>query len=180
MSNRRTMFWLFLCALTISPALGYAQPACVAPVLSGQQVKDLIDKARETRTDLAAPFSKYKWSVTRQWCHYVYVETGLPERPDYRQSFKLNQYGAIVDADKSNLKCPDNVLSESELAEIVRKERSSRRDLPEPFPNFNTRVSRRKCVYFYIEYALPGQGIDFQVFTIDHLGELMGAFRSRQ
>jgi hypothetical protein len=168
-----------LLATAIFPALAAAQPVCVAPALSDQQVKDIIDKARETRTDLGAPFPKYRWTVRRQGCHYVYIETGLPEAPDYRQSFKLNQYGAIVDADNSRLKCPDKVLTESELAEIVTRERKKRQDLPPALPNARTRVQRLRCLYMYFEYAQPERKGDFQVFTIDPLGELMEFYRSQ-
>jgi hypothetical protein len=161
------------------PAVGYSQPVCVVPDLSAKQVKDIIDKARATRSDLPAPLADYKWNVTRKGCHYVYVETGLPEAPDYRNVLTLNQHGAIVDADHSNLTCPEKILSESELAEIVRKARATRRDLPPPFANFTTYVDRRRCLYLYFEYAVPAQRGNFQLFTIDPFGELMEFSRGR-
>lgn len=170
-------------ALFILPLVGYAQPTCVAPPLSQQQVKEIIDKARATRTDLPAPFPKYRWIVRQQGCHYVYIEYGLPETPGDHHIFRLNQYGAIVDAQTGgetlNLKCPDKVFTESELAAIIEKEREKRHDLPPPFPSYKTRVDRLQCLYLYFEYALPETRGNYQVFTIDPFGELMEFSRSQ-
>lgn len=174
---------VFLSALMIIPALGYPEPTCVAPALADQQVKDIIDNERSVRTDLPAPFPKYRWSVRRQGCHYVYIEYGLPETPDYSRIFQLNQYGAIVDAGTGlygePLKCSDKVFSESELAEIIKKEREKRSDLPPRFPSYKTRVHRLTCLYLYFEYNLPEKRGDYQVFTIDPFGELMEFSRSQ-
>lgn len=167
----------------IVPALGYSEPTCVAPALSDQQVKEIIDTERATRTDLPVPFQKYKWTVKRQGCHYVYVEYGLPETPEYNQIFKVNQYGAIVDAGTGlrgkSLKCPEKVFTESELAEIIKKEREKRSDLLPRFPNYKTWVHRSGCLYFYFEYNLPERRGDYQAFTIDPFGELMDFSRSQ-
>lgn len=76
-------------------------------------------------------------------------------------------------AQGETLKCPDKVFTESELAEIVKKEREKRQDLPPPFPNYKTRVERLRCMYLYFEYALPETRGNYQVFTIDPYGELM-------
>lgn len=175
---RRCRVLFLMVSVEMFPLLGDAQLNCVAPLLSDQEVKDIVDKARETRTDLAAPFSEYRWIVRRQGCHYAYIEYFLPETPDYHQFFKLNQYGVIVDADTSTLKCPDKTFTESELAEIIRQEREKRKDLPPPLPRYRTRVERLRCLYLYFEYALPERKGDYQVFTIDPLGELMEFFRS--
>ncbi|MGI0015149.1 MAG: hypothetical protein ACREBU_17180 [Nitrososphaera sp.] len=171
MQVRHVLVLLFV--MVMFPSLGYPQPTCVAPALSDQQVKDIIDKERVTRTDLPRPFPKYKWIARRQGCHYVYIEYGLPEVFDNFRIFKLNQYGAIVDADTSSLKCPDKVFTESELAEIIKKEREKRADLPAPFPNYKTRIGRARCLYRYFEYALPETRGNYQVFRIDPFGELM-------
>jgi hypothetical protein len=177
MRSLRELVILF--AFMILPVWGNQQPTCVAPALSDQQVKDIIDKERATRTDLPAPFSEFRWIVRRQGCHYVYIEYGLPEAPDYRQSFKLNQQGTLVDAEPSKLKCTDKVLTESELAEIIKNERAKRKDLPPAFSNYKTRVDRLRCMYLYFEYALPERRGDYQVFTIDPFGELMDFSRSK-
>lgn len=95
---QRLQVLVLLFAMVIFPVLGYPQPTCVAPPLSDQQVKDIIDKERATRTDLPTPFPKYRWTVQRRGCYYVYIEYGIPEVIHYVRIFELNQYGAIVDA----------------------------------------------------------------------------------
>jgi hypothetical protein len=163
---------------------GFRQLSCAAPVLSDQQVKDIVDKERTTRTDLPKPFPEYRWIVRKQGRYYTYIEYGLPEAPEYNQIFKLNRYGAIVDVQtpgesEESMKCPDKVFTESELAEIIKKEREKRDDLPAPFPNYRTRVARLRCLYLYFEYALPETRGNYQVFTIDPFGELMEFSRSQ-
>ena len=171
---------LFLVAL-VAPRVGYAQPICVAPALSDQQVKESVDKERATRTDLPEPFPKYRWIVRKQGCYYVYIEYGLPEAPEYNHIFKLNQHGTIVDVQggSQSMKCPDKVLTQSELAEIIKRERAKRQDLPARFAKYRTRVDRLRCLYLYFEYALPETRGNYQVFTIDPLGELMEFSRSQ-
>jgi hypothetical protein len=169
--------------MVVLPAVGDPQPDCDARPLSDQQIVDTIQKARAARADLPKPFPKYRWLVRRQGCHYTYIEYGLPEAPEYNQIFKLNQHGAIVDAYASSqtvgsMKCPDRVLTETELAGIVAKERAKRGDLPAPFPGYKVRVQRLRCLYLYFEYALPETTGTYQVFTIDPFGELMGFSRS--
>lgn len=89
---------LFLsCVALAHPTLGSAQPACVAPALSDPQVKEIIDRERVNGEGIPAPFPKYRWLVNRLGCHYVYIEYGIPETPDYNHIVKLNQFGAIVD-----------------------------------------------------------------------------------
>ncbi len=181
MQSRRA--WVLLLGLVIFPGLGYAQPTCVAPTLSDQQVKDIIDRERATRTDLPAPFPEYRWTARKQGCHYVYIEYGLPEAPEYNHIFSLNQYGAVVAASTGRttvkLKCPDKTFTESELAEIIKKEREKRHDLPPSFPSYRTRVDRLGCMYLYFEYALPEARGNYEVFTIDPFGELMEFSRSQ-
>jgi hypothetical protein len=168
----------------MSPTLGYAQPACDARPLSDQQITEIVQKERATRTDLPRPFPKYRSLIRREGCHYVYIEYGLPEAPEHNQIFKLNQHGAIVDVQAggqavASMKCPDKVLTAGALADIVKKERARRSDLPAPFPAQKTRVERLRCLYLYFEYALPERRGDFQVFTIDPFGELMDFSRSQ-
>ena len=175
--------WVFLCVLIMFPSAGYSEPSCVASALSDQQVKEIIDRGRAARTDLPKSFPRSRWSVRRKGCHYVYIEYGLPEVPDYNHVFTVNQHGAIVDAETAphgaSLKCPDEVLSERELAEVVRRERETRSDLPPRFQAYKTRVHRLRCLYLYFEYNLPERRGDYQVFTIDPFGELMEFSRSQ-
>jgi hypothetical protein len=166
------------------PAIGHPQPTCVAQPLSDGQIRDIIRKERSTRTDLPKPFPKYKWLVRRQGCHYTYIENGLPEAPEYDQIFKLNQHGVIVNVQVGGqavpaMKCPDKTLSERELAEIVKKERAKRDDLPAEFPRYKTQVQRLGCLYLFYEHALPEARGNYQVFTIDPYGELMEFSRSQ-
>lgn len=151
--------------------------SCVAPALSEQQIKAIIDKARATRTDVTAPFAKQRTTLRRQGCHYIYTEESIPAAPEHTHIFKLNQYGAIVDFQPGNPKCPDKVFSEAELAEIVAKERAKRQDLPAPFPRSRIRIERSRCLYLYFEYSVPESRGNYQVFTVDPLGEVMDVIR---
>ena len=132
--------------------------------------------------DLPSPFAEYRWSVKRRGCYYVYLESSLPEAPDSNHMITLNPHGAIVDIQArgrlSELECSSKVFSEAELAEIIRSEREKRSDLPPPFENFRLQVSRLRCLYLYFEHKIPEQRGDYQVFTIDPLGELMEFSRS--
>ena len=170
-----------LTALMLLSAMVHADEVCNAPPLSDQQIKDIVDKERKARTDLPEPFPKYRWVVKRQGCYYAYIEYGLPEAPEYNQIFRLNPHGEIVDVQGGGkaMKCPEKVLTEADLAEIVAAERARRHDLPPPFPRSRTRVDRARCLYLYFEYALPEKRGDYQVFTIDPFGELMEFSRSQ-
>jgi len=80
--------------------------------------------------------------------------------------YKLNRDGVIVDVQTgiglgTDMKCPEPELSESDLADIVAKERARRSDLPPPFEKSRTRVSRMRCLYLYFEYQLPEKPGDF-------------------
>ena len=176
---RMSKYWILLVALMMCPVSGYQGPSCDAPVLSDQQVKDVIDKERSVRKDLPTPFPQYRWIVRREGCYYVYIEYALPETPDMNHIIKLNKDGVIVDADTEKLKCPDKVYTESELAEIVKSEREKRQDLPPALAHYKTRVSRLRCSYLYFEYAVPEKKGDFQLFTIDQFGKVMDFTRSK-
>ncbi len=174
MNTLPTLALLFV--LPMLPVTGHSQPTCVAPDLTDQQVKDIIEKERVARTDLPAAFAEYESKLRRQGCHYSYIEYGKPEAFHYEHFFLLNQHGVIVDVqtgvESIDLECPDKVLSESELAEIVNSERSKRDDLPPPYPKARVRVTRSRCMYRYFEHALPEERGKYQVFTIDPFGEL--------
>lgn len=179
---------VLLSALLMFPAWGYQEePACDAPALSEQAVKNIIEKERAARTDLPAPFPEFRWEVRREGCYYVYLEYAIPEVFHQVNIFRLNQNGVIVDVGpeevpppgRGQLKCPDKVLTESELAEVVRKERGKRRNIPPPFANQETRVERVRCLYLYFEYAVPKKKGHYQVFTIDPLGEVMDVQRGK-
>lgn len=176
---------VFLCMVVL--LLGASSPPppwCDAPPLSDQQVKNIIDKERVTRTDLPPPFPEYRWFVRRsgRLCHYLYREYAAGELHN-NQTFTLSPHGVIVDARRgrrqSFLQCPEKVFTESELAEIIKKEREKRSYLPPPFPNYKTRVSRSGCLYLYSEYNVPEKRGDYLEFTIDPFGELMDFSRNR-
>lgn len=175
------LFLLF--TMLVFPVASFSQPACDAPALSDAEVKAAIDRARTTSADLPIPFPEYRWSVKTRGCYYVYVEFGLPEAPDANHMITLNREGAIVDirarGQSRGLTCPDKVFTDYELAEIISTERAKRSDLPPLFENFRSQVERLRCLYLYFEHKVPEQRGDYQVFTIDPLGELMEFSRSQ-
>lgn len=78
-------------------SISIAGPVCTAPTFSDKQIEEIIQRERSVRTDLPDAFDKYRSTLHRQGCHYVYIEYALPERPGKNLMFKLNQYGVIVD-----------------------------------------------------------------------------------
>ncbi|MFZ5469337.1 MAG: hypothetical protein ACOZIN_07850 [Myxococcota bacterium] len=169
---------------TVAAGIAFADPPCAAPPLPEKAVQDIIEKERRTRTDLPSAFKKASWTVTRRGCHYTAIESMLPPTPEASHIFTLNQHGAIVDviignSPESPLRCPDKVLTELQLAQVVKSERAKRPGLHAPFPKSKTRVVRQRCLFLYFEYALPERRGDYQVFTIDPLGELIDASRSQ-
>jgi hypothetical protein len=171
---------LVLAAILMSLAKpAAAQPECTAPALSQAQVADVIAKARKDQRELPAPFAQTEVVFRRNGCHYIYIEYALPRTPEAQNIFKLNSQGVIVDVEPGMLRCPDRQFSEQELGQIVAKARAARRDLPAAFENTRVRVDRRRCLYLYFEYAVPEKPGQFQVFTIDPLGEVMDFYRSK-
>lgn len=170
---------LLLVVLSMAPTSAGQPPDCSAPALSDDQVKAIVDKQREIRQDLPARPAEYKWLVRRQGCHYVYIENPVPETPDEHNMFWLNPKGLIVDIRPGTLTCPEKVLTEHDLAEIVKTERSRRKNLPPPFAEFKTSVTRMRCLYLYTEHAAAGTTDRYQAFTIDPYGELFDVFRSK-
>jgi hypothetical protein len=171
-------FQLASCVLLATVFLRAQDPSCPELTLSSEQVKQLIDRARETRTDLTAPFPDYSWSVRRQRCYYIYTEVGRPEAPDKNNVFWINQHGQIVDMRPGNMTCPAKEFTLDEVKQIVTTARAQRSDLPRPFANARAQMTRTRCLYFYSEFALPDTG-QYQVFTIDPYGGLFDAFRNR-
>lgn len=165
------------------PTLCYCQTNCNAPPLSDQQVTNIIFRERATRTDLPKPFPEYRWTIKGQGCHYVYIEFGLPETPGEQHIFRLNRAGVIVDVQAHGqtlqLKCPDKVFTEGELAEIVKKARENQQGQPSPFPNYRVRVDRLGCLYLYFEYAVPESRGNYHTFIMDHFGEYMECHRAQ-
>jgi hypothetical protein len=178
----RTLVLLLACLA--GPSTGHPQPACAARPLSDQEVRDVVEREREARADLPRPFPEQRWVVNRQGCYYNYIEYGIPETFHKEQIFKLNGTGVIVDVlvggdPSKGMKCPDRELMESELAQVVKKERARRSDLPPEFPRHETRVERSRCLYIYFEYALPRARGKYQAFTIDPFGGLIEFTRSQ-
>src|SRR5262245_58233631 len=172
-----TYSWCVLVAICGVADAAPAKPVC-APALTDDQVKAIITKERGARKDLPPPFKQTTWTVRRDGCYYVVTEWPVPAVPDSGRIWKLNQYGAIVDLIIGNslaspLQCPDKVYDQRELAAIVAKARAARSDLPPPLAKPRIAVSRARCTYLYFEYRQPEHRGDYQVFTIDPLGELM-------
>ena len=181
--NMPSRWLVVLFTLLIFQTVVHAQPICGAPALSDAEVKNAIDTARTTGTDLPLPFPEYRWSVKQRDCYYVYTEFQIPEAVDSNNTITLNQHGAIVDARargrSGEMACPDRVFSQDELAQIIRTERGKRGDLPSLFEDFRPQVERLRCLYLYFEHKVPEQRGDYQVFTIDSFGELMEFSRSQ-
>jgi hypothetical protein len=168
--------------LSLAPVAAAAEPAkkCTAPPLSDDQVKAIIGKARAARTDLPKAFPKSTWKVSRRGCYYIATEFMDPPTPDADHMFTLNPRGIIVDVTTgisatSPLACPAKVYDNVELATIVTKTRAARSDLPQPFKTQRVAILRSRCLYMYFEYRVPERRGDYQLFTIDPLGELMDA-----
>lgn len=175
---------LVLClAMLAFPATSNAETTCEAPPLSDDEVRTAVYRARATRTDMPAPFPEHQWSVKRRGCYYVYLESPVPEAPDSSHMITLNDSGEVVDiraAGRSGqMSCPAKVFTEEELAEVVRKARAERSDLPPPFEEFRPRVDRLRCLYLYFEHRIPERRGDYNVFTIDPLGGLIEFNRSQ-
>ena len=94
---------LIACVLAIAssmPGGARAQDVCKADALGAEQVKAIVDAERAVRSDLPKAFERYRWTVSRQGCYYVYIEFGLPETPGVSLMFRINQFGAVVDVVK--------------------------------------------------------------------------------
>lgn len=164
-----------LAGVLLFPALTRSQDGCDGLLLSDQQVQAAVARERSEQSDLPAPFSKYRWEVTRRDCQYIYVEYGLPETPERSRIFRLNRHGVIVDVQPSDgrFQCPGEILTETELGEVVSMAREARPEMPRPYPSYRTRVDQLGCLYLYFEYALPDVRGKYTVFTIDSFGELL-------
>jgi len=77
-----------------------------------------------------------------------------------------------------SFKCPDKTFTENELSEIVKRERTVRKDLPQPFEKFKTKVIRLRCLYVFYEIPLPEGQEAYQTFTIDPYGEIMETYKN--
>ena len=188
MSNHKLFIIIPIAIIILMlPGLTYAQKKCTAPELSADQIHELVVKERKTRDDVPPAFPKYKYNGRKEGCFYIYIEYGLPLVFDYGQTFRLNQSGMVVEATIGNyaesvrLKCSEKVYIESELAEIVKKERGKRQDLSPPFLNYKAYVKKSGCLYNYFELNLPinmKEYREYQLFTIGPFGELLEYSRS--
>lgn len=173
---------LFL-VLLVSPPEGAGQTPVPSLGMTDQQVKEIVDKERSTRTDLPSPFPKFRWLVRRDGNHYTYAEYSLPETPEDSYFFTVNRNGVIVNVQSGTktdqIKCPGAELSQDDLKRIIDNARSTRSDLPESFTHYRTRIDRQGCLFLYFEYELPEKRGSYNVFTIDPLGEIMASSRSK-
>ena len=151
---------------------------CTSPFISDDQVRGIVSRSRIEREEIPREFASFRWSVRRQGCHYVYTETGLPESPDYRQVFTLNQNGKLVDVENISLKCDGNSMDAAQLRLIIGHERSRRSDIPSAAPEVRIQHQRLRCLYMVFEYAVPEVKGKFDLFTIDQYGELLDFYRS--
>ena len=160
-------------------ATAHAQPTCTATPISDQQVKTIVDKERSTRSDLPRPFDAYTWVVRKQECHYVYVESAVPAGPERSNMLTLNQDGVVVDVQPGSMQCPEPTIRAEDIPQKVRALRTTRSDLPAPFPQAKTTVSRRRCGYMYVQYGQSETKQVLQIFAFDLFGELTQFVRPR-
>ncbi len=78
----------------------------------------------------------------------------------------------IVSAETA-MSCPERVFTETELTDIINKQRAIRTDLPTKFNKTRIEVMRLRCLYLYFEHSIPESLNHYHVFTIDQFGELM-------
>ncbi len=93
--NKFLILWLMF--IWIMPQTKSLAAECLSPVLTAEQIKEIIDKERSTRTDLPKAFPKQGWKVNSQGCYYFYREYIIPEVPEGFHIFQLNRNGVIVD-----------------------------------------------------------------------------------
>ena len=156
-----------------------AQAPCPGPELTQAQLQDIVRKARESRTDLPARPAELEIAVRRQGCHYQYIEYPLPRVPDSLTVFTISPKGVLVDTRPQAMACPGRDMSEGEIAKIVAEARVLRTDLPRALVSTRTSVTRQGCLYLYFEYGSSGRGGDFQVTTVDPLGEVIDGYRNK-
>lgn len=162
----------------MSSVANAAKIECTSLTISNDQIREIVSRSRVEHNEIPREFSSFRWSVQRQGCHYVYIETGLPESPDYRQVFTLNQSGKLVDVENIALKCDGNNMDAAQLRLIIDRERSRRPDIPSAGPEVRIQNQRLRCMYMVFEYAVPEVKGKFDLFTIDQYGELLGFYRS--
>lgn len=165
-------------AFMISSVANAAKIECTSPAISDDQIREIVSRSRVEHDEIPREFSSFRWSVRRQGCHYVYIETGLPESPDYRQVFTLNQSGKLVDVENVALKCDGRGLSMADLRLVIDRERSRRPDIPSAGLEVRIQNQRLRCMYMVFEYAVPEVKGKFDLFTVDQYGELLDFYRS--
>jgi len=79
-----------------------------------------------------------------------------------------------------SIACPENVLSELDLVNIVEAARVSSNDLPVKFSNYHTKVARLRCLYILYEIETSESSEIYQTFTIDPYGELMEYYVNKE
>ena len=157
-----------------------AQPTCAGPELTQAQLQEIVRKAREARADLPPLPAEHTVDVQRKGCHYQYIEYPLPRVPDSLTIFTINPKGVLVNLQPKAMACPARELSEDEIAKIVAEARVLRADLPRPLASGSrTSMARQGCMYLYFEYGSSGRAGDFQVITVDPLGEVVDGYRNR-
>ena len=76
------------------------------------------------------------------------------------------------------LDCPQREFSLDEVASFVEMYRNNRADLPKPFADQESQLKRQRCLYVLFEYEKnkTGRSGNWQSFTFDFYGELMGFY----
>jgi len=73
----------------------------------------------------------------------------------------------------AEMACPERQFSAEELTAIVAAARENRPDIPPRYDDYRVRIERVRCLYIYLEYAVPDEPGRHVAFTIDPYGELM-------
>jgi len=69
--------------------------------------------------------------------------------------------------------CAAPRLSDQRIKEIIANERAARKDLPRPFPQFNSEVRRHGCYYVYAEYPIPATPERHYIFKLNQQGSIV-------
>lgn len=162
-----------------------AELICDGPKLTKEQVKSIIKRERFVRADLPKALDKYTDQFGRNRCHYVYME--LPEEKGIHKEnrFILDQYGVIVDAitgrtsPNASIECPKRKLTNKEVIGFVNTERARSNDLPAAPKILKTRVTPKRCMYVYYEFAETGDKNNraYLSFTVDQYGGVYSVHR---
>lgn len=162
-----------------------AELICDGPKLTREQVKSIIKRERFVRADLPKALKEFTDQFGRQRCHYTYMEIPKKAALHKENTFILDQYGVIVDAvtgrasPHASVECPKRKLTNKEVIDFVNAERARSNDLPAAPKKLKTRVTPKRCMYVYYEFAETGDKNKraYLSFTVDQYGGVYSVHR---